>query len=98
MAGRSQIVTVSLVGLAGLMLAGGLSRPSPQMRYNTYRSREDCERDYSPAQCASGSGGGTYGGTAHSWHGPSYYADRSATQARGDPGPGRFGLRAGIVN
>ena len=105
MAGRSHVVSVTVVGLAGLLLAGRLIPSGQQMRYNTYRSRAECERDYTPAQCSndgssnSGSSGGfSHGYTGGGWRGPSYYADRAAPEAKSDPGSGRYGLRAGFVN
>ena len=100
MVGRSQIVTLTLVGVVGALLAARAASPVPQMRRNVYNWRQDCERDYSPAQCQP-SGSNVSSGSGYSaggWHGPSYYADRSAAQAKSDPGPGRYGLRAGVVN
>ena len=98
MVGRSQIVGLTLVGLVGAFLATRLSAPTPQMRRNVYNWKQDCERDYTPQQCQATGGYNGSGYSSGGWHGPSYYADRTTAQARGDPGPGRFGLRAGIIN
>ena len=97
MVARSQVVHLTLVGMIGALVAARLLPAGPQMRSNLYNSRADCERDYSPAQCASYSGGSSSGGTrSFLWHGPAYVADRSSPAARGDPGPGRVGLASAV--
>jgi hypothetical protein len=86
---RSNIVILSLLGisLGAVEIAGAF--PGEQMRRNLYPDRTACERDYSPAQCQPGSGSGT--GHSSGFHGPYYYANRSLTAARSDPGMGRTG-------
>jgi hypothetical protein len=94
--GRSHVVALTLVGIVGTLMAARLSAPGGQMRSNVYNWREDCERDYSPSQCQAS---GNYTGAGYSpggWHGPYYYSNRSAAEAHGDPGPGRFGLAASV--
>jgi hypothetical protein len=82
---RSSIVTLTLVGLP-LGAAALSAMPAQEMRRNLYPDRAACERDYSPAQCEQRSGGSSGG-----WHGPYYYGNRTASEARSDPGPGRTG-------
>lgn len=92
MPGRSHAVHVTLVGIAGMLLAARLVSGGQQMRRNLYGSRADCERDYSAQQCAPDSGSHSSG-----WHGPYYNANRYSSAARGDPGPGRYGLQTAFA-
>jgi hypothetical protein len=96
---RSNIVLLSLIGANCAVIAAAELFPGTEMRRNVYADRADCERDYSPSQCApANSGGSSSGGGAGAgagrWFGPAYTADRKATTASGDPGSGRFGLQA----
>jgi hypothetical protein len=96
MVGRSHVVALTLVGIVGALVASRISAPGGQVRRNVYNWREDCQRDYSASQCQAT---GSYTGSAYTpggWHGPYYYSNRSAPEARGDPGPGRFGLAASV--
>src|ERR1051326_6230234 len=86
---RSNIVVLTLLGvsLGAVEIAGAF--PGQQMRRNLYPDRATCERDYSPAQCQPGTGSTT--GRSYGFHGPFYYANRTLTAARSDPGMGRTG-------
>ena len=87
---RSTIVGLTLIGLPlGAVALGNVMPAGQEMRRNLYADRAACERDYSPTQCQqrTGSGSSSTGG----WHGPYYYANRSVTEARSDPGAGRTG-------
>jgi len=98
---RSKIVILTLVGLPVGAIAIANAFPSQEMRRNLYPDRGACERDYSPQQCeprpsaSSGSSGssasGGHGGGGGGYRGPAYVANRSAPEARSDPGPGRTG-------
>jgi hypothetical protein len=98
---RSKIVLLTLVGLPFGAIAIANAFPGQEMRRNLYPDRASCERDYSPQQCEqrpSGSGGssgssasGGHGGGGGFYRGPAYVANRSAPEARGDPGAGRTG-------
>jgi hypothetical protein len=86
---RSTAVVLTLVGLpVGAVALANL--PQDEMRRNLYPDRGACERDYSAQQCQpnSGSGSGHGGG---GYHGPYYYANRSAAAVSSDPGTGRTG-------
>ncbi|HTZ35939.1 MAG TPA: hypothetical protein VMB84_07930 [Stellaceae bacterium] len=86
---RSRIVNVSLIGLPlAAITAANLIPPATMMRRNNYPDRAACERDYPPPpdRCDQPDGNSSH---PHFWHGPYYVADRSAPEARGDPGPGR---------
>jgi len=86
---RSQIVLLTLVGLPLGAVALGSAIPAGQeMRRNLYPDRGACERDYSPTQCEAKAGGSA---GSSGYHGPYYYANRTAAEARSDPGPGRTG-------
>ena len=90
---RSRAVVLTLIGLPTAVMLGASVIPEGQaMRRNVYADRVACERDYSPAQCQPG--GSSYWGIANGWHGPYYFADRTAAAARSDPGAGRIGLQA----
>jgi hypothetical protein len=91
---RSWIVTLTLLGLWGTVMAAPLLPQGKSIRRNLYGTREDCERDYAPSQCeATGGGGGAGAGIGSgSWRGPGYYADRTLPEARSDPGAGRSGV------
>lgn len=97
---RSNIVILSLMGVAGAGIIAAEAFPGTEMRRNLYADRASCERDYSPAQCdRSGSTVtythvGYYGGD---WRGPEYAANRGSVPA-GDPGPGRTGVHASTVS
>lgn len=88
---RSNIVVLTLVGVPLGAVALASAMPAGQeMHRNLYPDRGACERDYSPTQCearTSSSGSSSSGG----YHGPYYYANRAAPEARGDPGAGRTG-------
>lgn len=90
---RSNIVILSLIGAAGVLVGGANAFPGTEMRRNLYASRADCERDCPPSQCeqtsSSPGGGGGY-------RGPVYAADRSSAAAHGDPGTGRTGFHAAV--
>lgn len=90
---RSNTVLLTLVGLPlGAMALADMIPAGHQMRRNLYPDRAACERDYSPQQCQQNTGsssGGGHGGSGY--HGPYYYADRTAQAARSDPGVGRTG-------
>src|SRR5712691_8615319 len=94
---RSKIVILTLVGLPFGAIAIANAFPGQEMRRNLYPDRGACERDYSPQQCeqrpsgSSGSSTGGHGGGGGGYRGPAYAADRSAAEARGDPGTGRTG-------
>lgn len=94
---RSKIVTLTLLGLVGAVIAAPYIPEGQSVRRNTYRDRESCERDYSPTQCepGDGGGGGSSGGYSR-WRGPEYYEDRRLPEASRDPGPGRTGLSSGV--
>lgn len=78
---RSETLPWIVLGSAvALMAAWRVANPPMTPRQNTYASREDCERDYEPAQCRSG--GGAHGG----YYGPTYSSRRMTYD---DPGPGR---------
>jgi hypothetical protein len=85
---RSNIVGLTLIGLTGGAVAlANTVPPGQEVRRNLYPDRAACERDYSTPQCeprSTGSSGSAY-------RGPSYYANRTLAEARGDPGPGRTG-------
>ena len=97
---RSNIVTLTLIGVPmAVVLAANVIPEGTKMRRNVYADRAACERDYSPQQCEqanpgdTSSGSGTSHSSYHGWyHGPYYYADRTASAARTDPGPGRTGI------
>lgn len=86
---RSQLVTLSLIGVAGAAIVAAEALPGTPMRRNLYADRAACEADYSPSQCQPATLSGGYAG--HGWWGPEYTASRRAAPA-GDPGPGRHGL------
>ena len=89
---RSQAVILTMVGLPVAAIAIGNAFPPQQMRRNLYADRAACERDYRPDQCQSNSASGTgSSGYTGGFHGPYYYANRSSSAARSDPGPGRSG-------
>ena len=92
---RSKIVALTLVGLpVGAIALANVMPAGQEMRRNLYPDRGACERDYSAQQCearASGTGGSSGSSGSSFWHGPYYYANRGATEARGDPGAGRTG-------
>src|SRR5712691_10839475 len=96
---RSKIVILTLVGLPFGAIAIANAFPGQEMRRNLYPDRGACERDYTPQQCeqrpSSGSGSssstGDHGGGGGGYHGPYYASNRSAAEARGDPGTGRTG-------
>lgn len=85
---RSRTVALTLIGVAGAMMATQAIPEGQEVRRNLYGDRQSCERDYAPAQCEHGGGGSSGGGH---WRGPEYYSDRSAPEALRDPGPGRAG-------
>ena len=86
---RSKVVALTLIGLPLGVIGVANAIPEPQeMRRNLYADQAGCERDYSAQQCTARSGSGSSGG---GWHGPYYYASRSAPGAVGGPGPGRTG-------
>ena len=92
---RSQIVLLTLVGLPMGAIALADAFPGHQMKRNLYPDQASCERDYSPQQCQPNSGtsysSSSYVRSGYGWHGPYYYADRSGSYARSDPGIGRTG-------
>ena len=91
---RSQIVTLSIVGLVGAVILADHAIPQEtEMRRNLYGARAACERDYPPPpdRCEQhNSGGGSGGGSGGHvfYHGP-YYAANQSTAPAGDPGSGR---------
>jgi len=86
---RSNIVLLTLVGLPLGVVALGNAMPAGQeMRRNLYPDRGACERDYTPTQCEARAGGSA---GSSGYHGPYYYANRTAAEARSDPGAGRTG-------
>ena len=86
---RSNIVLLTLVGLPlGVVGLGNAMPGGQEMRRNLYLDRGACERDYSPTQCEARAGGSA-GSSAY--HGPYYYGNRAAPEARSDPGAGRSG-------
>lgn len=100
---RSWIVTLTVLGLTGTVIAAPLIPAGKSMRRNLYGSRGECERDYSPSQCSdagssSGNSGGAGGGGSGGWRGPEYYADRNLPEARSDPGAGRTGVARPVVS
>jgi hypothetical protein len=89
---RSQIVSLSIVGMVGAVILADHAIPQgTEMRRNLYGDRAACERDYPPPpnRCDQhdSSGGGSSGGHFF-YHGPYYAADQSTAPA-GDPGSGR---------
>jgi hypothetical protein len=92
---RSTTVATALGLVSALPLipiALEIAFPPHAMQRNLYADRAACERDYSPQQCRQDAGSSSAGTAWHgSYYGPYYYADRSAPQARSDPGPGRSG-------
>ena len=95
---RSRIVLLSLVGLPlGAIGIATLLPAKQEMKCNLYPDRASCERDYSSDRCeqSSHSSGTTSSGTTSShssgFHGPYYFASRTAAGAASDPGPGRTG-------
>jgi hypothetical protein len=95
---RSKIVILTLVVLPVGAIAIANAFPGQEMRRNLYPDRGACERDYSPQQCEqrpSGTSGssasGGHGGGGGFYRGPAYFANRSAPEARSDPGAGRTG-------
>src|SRR6266852_853950 len=91
---RSNIVLLTMIGLPlGAVALGNVMPAGQEMRRNLYPDRAACERDYAPAQCEARTGSTGTGGTG-GWHGPYYYANRAAPEARSDPGAGRTGQLA----
>jgi hypothetical protein len=90
---RSNAVTLTLVGLplGAIMLADAF--PGQPMQRNFYRDSYSCIRDYSPQQCQPNSSGSS---SPYGFHGPYYRSDRTASAARSDPGPGRFGTYTSV--
>jgi hypothetical protein len=89
---RSNIVLLTLVGVPFGAIALANAFPGQQMRRNLYPDRAACERDYSPQQCEQNSGSSSgRTGSGGGYHGPYYSSNRSAPEARGDPGAGRPG-------
>jgi hypothetical protein len=91
---RSKIVLLTLVGLPFGAIALANAFPGQELRRNLYPDRGACERDYSAQQCEANSGsssGRTGGGGGGGYHGPYYASNRSASEARSDPGAGRTG-------
>jgi hypothetical protein len=86
---RSNIVVLTLLGVSFGAVELASAFPGQQMRRNLYPNQTACERDYSPTQCQSGTGGTT--SSTGGWHGPFYYANRGAPAAQSDPGMGRTG-------
>lgn len=86
---RSRAVTLVLLGAGAAACA-----PEPQYRRNTYASREECLRDYSPGQCEPH---GTRG-----FIGPFFWVGGGARPLV-DPGPGasardgRSSVAAGVT-
>lgn len=95
---RSNVVFLSLVGVAGAAIIAVDAFPGTEMRRNMYADRTACERDYSPQQCqpSSYSGGVSYVSYGY-WSGPEYAANRGQAST-GDPGPGRTGVHASTVS
>lgn len=90
---RSRIVLLSLVGLPlGAIGIASLLPAKQEMKRNLYPDRASCERDYSSDQCEQSShSSGTTSSHSSGFHGPYYFASRTAAGAASDPGPGRTG-------
>ena len=91
---RSKIVALSLIGLpAGAVALASVIPAGQEVRRNLYPDRAACVRDYTPQQCEpnSSTSTGSHSGGSSGYRGPSYYADRTASEARSDPGAGRTG-------
>ena len=75
---RSKVVALTLIGLPLGVIGVANAIPEPQeMRRNLYPDQAGCERDYSAQQCTARSGSGS---TGAGWHGPYYFASRSAPE------------------
>ena len=89
---RSNIVTLTLVGLPLGAIGLANAFPGQDFKRNYYADRGACERDYSPQQCQPSSGGGSSSWVSGSgYHGPWYSPNRATVAAQSDPGPGRTG-------
>ena len=92
---RSQIVVLTLLGLPMGAIALADAFPAHEMKRNLYPDQASCVRDYSPQQCEQNTGStassSPYSRMGGGWHGPYYYADRTSSYARSDPGIGRTG-------
>jgi hypothetical protein len=89
---RSQIVTLTLIGLPfAAAVAGRVMPAGEEVRRNLYPDRAACERDYSPQQCQP-----RHGTNITGYHGPYYHPVRGTSGAANDPGPGRSGVPVAI--
>jgi hypothetical protein len=89
---RSNIVVLTLVGVPlGIAALADVMPAGQEMHRNIYPDRGACERDYSSVQCEPRTGSSALSGISGGYHGPYYYANRAAPEARSDPGAGRTG-------
>ena len=89
---RSTIVGLTLIGLpVGAVALASVMPAGQEMRRNLYTDRAACERDYSATQCEARPGSSSGSTGSGGWHGPYYFANRGASEARSDPGAGRTG-------
>lgn len=96
---RTNIIVLTMLGLAGGTMMIPLIPAGTAVKRNLYPDQESCMRDYAAGQCEAtghGGGGSGSGGSSRSWRGPEYVADRSSTAAGSDPGPGHSGLSTNV--